>query len=211
MNNGYSTIPHAKSSLRLARAALTLLAATSLLCWTAPTADARSKHSGHEKRLRAGQFQWFDNAIRNYVPLMIVVSLSTQRARVYQGDVLIGETSISSGRRGYETPAGTYTILQKKRFHRSNLYDDAPMPYMLRLTWGGVAIHAGHVPGRPASHGCIRMPSKFVSKLFGLAGYDTTVIVTHRDARGGTSSMRANEMREPEIVAQDPLDLPYQP
>src|SRR5262245_15531344 len=76
MNNGYSTTPHPKTSLRIARAALSLLAVATMLCWTAPNADARSKKDGREKRLRSGP-QWFDKAIRDYVPLMIVVSLST--------------------------------------------------------------------------------------------------------------------------------------
>ena len=86
---------------------------------------------------------------------------------------------VSTGKRGHETPAGTFRILQKKVHHRSNLYDNAPMPYMQRLTWGGVALHAGRVPGYPASHGCIRLPRSFAKKLYKITDFATEVTVTH--------------------------------
>lgn len=113
-------------------------------------------------------------------PVLVLVSLPDQRASVYRNGVRIGESTVSTGKPGYETPAGVFTILQKKREHYSNLYDDAPMPFMQRLTWGGVALHAGRVPGYPASHGCVRLPEAFAEKLFGVTSQGMTVVITER-------------------------------
>ena len=111
-------------------------------------------------------------------PVLVVVSLPAQRAWVYRNGVRIGTSTVSTGRKGHETPVGVYTILQKAREHYSNLYDSAPMPFMQRLTWDGVALHAGHLPGYPASHGCIRLPPDFAERLFEVTGMQTTVVVT---------------------------------
>lgn len=111
-------------------------------------------------------------------PVLVVVSLPAQQAWVYRNGVRIGTSPVSTGRPGHETPAGIYTILQKRREHYSNLYDNAPMPFMQRLTWDGIALHAGHLPGYPASHGCIRLPLDFAERLFGITGLQTTVVVT---------------------------------
>ena len=104
----------------------------------------------------------FDTA----APLTLAVSLAMQRLYVYRGSELIGVTTVSTGKPGKRTPAGDFTILQKRRHHRSNIYSNAPMPFMQRLTWTGIAIHAGHLPGFPASHGCIRVPMEFARSLF---------------------------------------------
>jgi lipoprotein-anchoring transpeptidase ErfK/SrfK len=98
---------------------------------------------------------------------------------VFRGGEAIGISTISSGEEGRETPYGRFTILEKQRHHKSNRYDDAPMPYMMRLTWGGIALHAGNLPGYPASHGCIRLPAGFASKLFATADVGTEVFVTY--------------------------------
>lgn len=111
-------------------------------------------------------------------PVVVVVSLPAQRAEVYRNGIRIGSAPVSTGRPGYETPPGIYSILEKQREHFSNLYDDAPMPYMQRLTWDGIALHAGVVPGHPASHGCIRLPSSFAEDLFEVTSRATTVVVT---------------------------------
>ena len=92
--------------------------------------------------------------------------------------LMIGVSTISSGASGYETPTGSYTILQKNLTHKSNLYDDAPMPFMQRLTWDGVALHAGAIPGHPASHGCVRLPKSFAKLLYGATRVGTTVTIT---------------------------------
>ncbi len=109
----------------------------------------------------------------------IVVSLPLQQAYVFDDGELVASSPVSTGKKGYETPTGTFPILQKKVHHRSNKYDDAPMPYMQRLTWSGVALHAGRVPGYPASHGCIRFPKSFAKKLYDLTDFKTRVTVSH--------------------------------
>ena len=118
-------------------------------------------------------------------PLVMVVSLDEQQLYVYRNGALIGASPVSSGKPGYETPTGIYTILQKEREHRSNLYDDAPMPYMQRLTWDGVAMHAGVLPGHAASHGCIRLPTKFAGDLFAATRRGDVVVVADAQVAPG--------------------------
>lgn len=108
----------------------------------------------------------------------VLISIPDQRAYVFRGQQLVAASSVSTGSDDRPTPTGTFTILQKKAQHRSNLYDDAPMPFMQRLTWDGVALHAGRNPGFPASHGCIRLPTAFAKKLFGATQLGATVEVT---------------------------------
>src|SRR5690606_8804076 len=86
---------------------------------------------------------------------------------------------ISSGQPGHRTPTGVFSILQKARYHESNIYSGAPMPFMQRLTWSGIALHAGQLPGYPASHGCIRLPYQFAQRLFGLTRIGARVVVSH--------------------------------
>jgi len=109
--------------------------------------------------------------------ILVLISLPSQRAFVFKDGKLWDSSPVSTGRRGKRTPTGTFTILEKQVHHRSTKYDDAPMPYMQRLTWGGVALHAGHVPGYPASHGCIRMPWGFARRLYRVTDMNSTVVV----------------------------------
>lgn len=111
-------------------------------------------------------------------PVVVVVSLEEQRAHVYRNGISIGSSPISSGRRGHRTPTGVFTILQKEIEHHSNLYDDAPMPYMERLTWDGIALHGGTLPGYPASHGCVRLPQGFAERLFAVSRRGDTVVIS---------------------------------
>lgn len=129
-----------------------------------------------ESALRPGQYLWHPE-VASQGPLVIVVSLDEQRLYVYRNGVAIGYGTISSGRRGHETPTGVFTILQKDRDHRSNKYDNAPMPYMERLTWDGIAMHGGSLPGYPASHGCVRLPHEFAERLFAITRRGDTVVV----------------------------------
>lgn len=115
--------------------------------------------------MRPGDHRWADDPTLPG-PVSIVVSVPMQMAFIYRGDRLIGATTVSTGKPGKMTPIGEYSILQKRPFHRSNLYNNAPMPFMQRLTWDGVALHAGDLPGFPASHGCIRIPTAFARRLF---------------------------------------------
>ncbi|HEY0311221.1 MAG TPA: L,D-transpeptidase family protein [Allosphingosinicella sp.] len=124
-----------------------------------------------------GRFVWREDAAAAAGPLRVLVSLPLQLAFVFKGSALVGVSSVSSGVAGYDTPTGTFTILQKDKDHKSNIYDDAPMPYMLRLTWDGVALHAGKVTGERASHGCVRLPAAFARKLFDIADLGATVSV----------------------------------
>lgn len=108
----------------------------------------------------------------------IVVSLPLQKAYVFEDGELLWAAPVSTGKRGHPTPVGTFPILQKTVHHRSSKYDNAPMPYMQRLTWYGIALHAGRVPGYPASHGCIRLPRSYAKKLYDLTDHGTTVTIT---------------------------------
>jgi lipoprotein-anchoring transpeptidase ErfK/SrfK len=110
-------------------------------------------------------------------PITIAVSIAMQRLYVYRGNELVAVSTVSTGKAGKRTPLGDFTILQKARWHRSNLYSNAPMPFMQRLTWTGIAIHAGHLPGFPASHGCIRVPLSFARSLFGMTALGEAVSV----------------------------------
>ena len=132
------------------------------------------------ERLKPGEYLWLPQ-IAPEGPVIVLVSVASQRAIVYRNGVPIGVSTISTGRKGHETPTGIFTILQKKVEHVSNLYD-APMPYMQRLTWGGIALHAGELPGYPASHGCIRLPREFAKKLYGVTRLGLTVVVTDETA-----------------------------
>ncbi len=115
------------------------------------------------------------------VPIMAVVSLRSQQITIYDADGWILRAPVSSGQKGRETPAGIFSIIQKEAEHYSNLYDDAYMPHMQRLTWSGIALHGGVVPGHPASHGCIRMPYGFAERLFDLTRLRMRVIVAPSD------------------------------
>ena len=111
-------------------------------------------------------------------PFHIVVSINTQRVSLYGSDGLIRAAAVSTGMRGHPTPMGVFTVIGKERYHRSNIYSNAPMPYMQRITWSGVALHEGVLPGYPASHGCIRMGSDFAVFLWKATKIGTRVIVT---------------------------------
>jgi lipoprotein-anchoring transpeptidase ErfK/SrfK len=134
------------------------------------------KKKGPVDSLKPGQFVWEQQ--ESYEgPMKIVAVLDVQRIYVFQNDKLIGFSTISSGKKGKETPTGVFNILQKNVDHKSNLYSNAPMPYMQRLTWDGIAMHGGHLPGYPASHGCIRLPHAFAKALFGVTQMEQEVIV----------------------------------
>ena len=110
--------------------------------------------------------------------MLLVISLKTQRAVIYRNGIPIGISTVSTGRPGYETPTGVFVILQKHVEHYSSIYDNAPMPYMQRLTWGGIALHAGNLPGYPASHGCVRLPKEFARLLYQVTKHGMTVVIT---------------------------------
>ncbi|MBN8840063.1 MAG: L,D-transpeptidase family protein [Sphingomonadales bacterium] len=133
------------------------------------------------KALKAGEYMWAPQTAPAG-PILMVVNLETQRAVVYRNGLPIAITTVSSGKKGHETPTGIFTVLQKEKDHRSNIYNNAPMPFMQRLTWDGIALHAGALPGHAASHGCIRLPAKFAQTLYGATPLGMTVVVTKREA-----------------------------
>lgn len=137
------------------------------------TAFAANRHIGV---LPPGKFFW-EPEIAPSGPLVMIINLPDQTLSAYRNGVRIGYSSISSGTKGRRTPAGVFTILEKKVTHFSNKYNHAPMPFMQRLTWEGVALHGGDLPGYPASHGCIRLPRAFAKKLYSITTRGTTVIV----------------------------------
>jgi hypothetical protein len=126
--------------------------------------------------LSPGEWVWAPE-IAPSGPILIYVNLSDQLATVYRNGVRIGVSTISSGKPGHETPTGVFSILQKDASHRSTKYHNAPMFYMERLTWDGVALHAGGLPGYPESHGCVHLPLEFARLLFGVTNFSATVVV----------------------------------
>lgn len=115
-------------------------------------------------------------------PLLAVVALDAQRVTVYDHNGrMLKQSPVSTGSTGYETPAGIFSVVQKKADHNSNLYEDGNMPFMQRITWTGIALHAGVLPGRPASHGCVRMPLDFAQRLFDLTDVGMRVVIVRND------------------------------
>src|SRR5215470_16486146 len=115
-------------------------------------------------------------------PILAVVSLSDQRVSIYDGEGRrVLQSPVSTGQTGLETPAGIYSVVQKKEVHQSNVYEDGNMPFMQRITWTGIALHAGVLPGQPASHGCVRMPHTFAQNLYGLTDVGMRVIIVRDD------------------------------
>ena len=111
-------------------------------------------------------------------PIVIAISIEKQELKLYDQNGLFAESPVSTGMRGHSTPMGVFSVIQKNKYHRSNIYSGAPMPYMQRITWSGIAMHAGALPGYPASHGCIRMPMNFAMRMWGWTRMGARVIVT---------------------------------
>jgi hypothetical protein len=116
-------------------------------------------------------------------PLQIIISIADQRVSLFDDGALIARSSVSTGTQAHPTPLGVFSVISKQRWHRSNIYSAAPMPYMQRLTWSGIALHAGVVPGHPASHGCIRLKNDFAIRLWQLTRRGTRVIIAHDDVQ----------------------------
>ena len=144
--------------------------------------------------LKPGEFIW-EGALEPKGPVVVVVSLPEQMAYVYRNGVRIGVATASTGKEGHRTPTGVFTILNKDKDHRSSTYGNAAMPYSERLTWDGVALHAGGLPGYPSSHGCVHLPSEFARLLFGITHKGTTVVI-------------AGESTAPRSVVHPPMLTP---
>jgi hypothetical protein len=143
--------------------------------------------------------------------VLIVVSIPSQRLFVFKDGAEWGSTTVSTGRRGHGTPAGTFTILQKHVKHRSRTYDNASMPYMQRLTWSGVALHAGRVTGAPASHGCIRLPWQFARELYALTSPASTSVVIVRQPLAFAGEARSAALGLPAPARPQPVRQAWAP
>ena len=126
--------------------------------------------------LKPGEY-WWHPEISPQGPLMILISIPQQEMHVYRNGIMIGRSSVSTGSKGHDTPGGVFSILEKQQSYRSKKYNDAPMPNMQRLTWTGIAMHSGQLPGYAASHGCVRLPYDFSQLLFTTTSRGGTVII----------------------------------
>lgn len=134
-----------------------------------------------------GTFRW-NPELSPTGPVVVSVNLENQTAAVFRNGIEIGSCLVSTGRKGYETPTGVFHILQKDADHHSATYDNASMPFTERLTWGGVALHAGALPGYPSSHGCIHLPYEFAKRLFSITDLGGTVIISKSGPGSGVSA-----------------------
>jgi hypothetical protein len=149
-----------------------------------PDALAREVDGG--AALKPGGYRWLSDAgapARGDALVVMMVDLAKQRGYVYRDGALVAITTVSTGKPGHDTPTGVYPILQKKKVHHSNRYEDdrgrpAAMPFMQRLTWQGVALHAGRVRERPASHGCVRLPREFAEQLYSVTRHGDIVVIS---------------------------------
>jgi hypothetical protein len=132
--------------------------------------------------LQAGQFVWFEGAQAGSGPVTMLVNLRDQRAYVYRDGRRIAVTTVSTGVPGHDTPIGVFPIMEKEKIHHSNRYDNAPMPWMQRLTNWGHALHAGHVREGTASHGCVRLPAEFARQLYSMTSRGDLVVISQDDS-----------------------------
>src|SRR6266699_541552 len=137
-------------------------------------------------KLKPGEYVWEPERAPEG-PLLIVASVTEQVAYVYRNGICIARSSVSTGRPGHRTPTGVFTILEKEVHHTSSIYKGAEMPYMERVTWGGIALHAGDLPGDPDSHGCVRLPLEFSKLLFGVTMKGATVIIANTHSAPATT------------------------
>src|SRR5262245_43470101 len=161
--------------------------------WWSDHAPSRHKHQ-HKKSESASKARSNDVSKG---PLHIIISIRDQRVSLYDDGALIARSSVSTGVQSHPTPLGVFSVISKQRWHRSNLYSAAPMPYMQRITWSGIALHAGVLPGYPASHGCIRLKNDFAIRLWHLTKCGTRVVIAAED-------LRPVETAHPRLFASNP-------
>jgi lipoprotein-anchoring transpeptidase ErfK/SrfK len=140
---------------------------------TAPQRRPKLRHQQQSKKLPVLEKE----SAKPQGPVIIAISIDQQKLRLYDANGFFAETPISTGMKGHLTPMGAFSVIQKQKLHHSNIYSGAPMPYMQRITWSGIAIHAGVLPGYPASHGCIRMPMAFAMKMWNWTKMGARVVV----------------------------------
>lgn len=159
---------------RISRRAVLGSLAASVPLLAGPAAAQRVNKLAYD--LKNGEFSWFPERSEGG-PILIIVSIPDQLVHVFRNGIRIAASTCSTGKPGHRTPTGVFQILQKDKHHRSSTYSNAPMPNMNRLTWSGIALHAGNLPGYPASHGCVRLPMQFSELLFGITRKGMTVVI----------------------------------
>ncbi|HEV3396381.1 MAG TPA: L,D-transpeptidase family protein, partial [Xanthobacteraceae bacterium] len=194
MTSRFATVQSAKAIRRWGLPAIVTLAGLSAL--TALSADARQVRRAAPTEATAPRDAG--------EPIMAIVSIKSQQVTFYDADGWILRAPVSTGVNGRETPAGVFAVVEKEEDHRSTMYDDAWMPHMQRITWNGIALHGGPLPGYAASHGCIRMPYGFAEKLFDKTRIGMRVIISPNDAAPVEFSHPALFMPNAEVVAAAP-------
>lgn len=162
-----------------------LLAVSALTSFVTPIAGRGALVNKLADELKNGEYNWFPERSPDG-PILAIVSIPDQKVHVYRNGIRICASTCSTGKPGHATPTGVFKILQKDKDHKSSTYNDAPMPNMNRLTWSGIALHAGNLPGYPASHGCVRLPMGFSELLFGVTKLGMTVIIADETSHPST-------------------------
>ncbi|QDW42027.1 L,D-transpeptidase family protein [Bradyrhizobium sp. KBS0727] len=173
----------------------------------APSAQPRRQRNTRKNSAAKSDAVQKETGAKPQGPLVIAISIDRQKVRVYDANGLFAESPVSTGMKGHSTPMGVFSIIQKHKFHHSNIYSGAPMPYMQRITWSGVAMHAGVLPGYPASHGCIRMPMAFAVKMWNWTKMGARVVVTPGDMTPASFShplLVAQKVTPQPVVADEP-------
>src|SRR5882757_3120338 len=178
---------------RYGKAMLAAMAALIMLAGDTAAQELRRAQTREEVALRQGG-----------EPIMAIVSIKSQQVTFYDADGWILRAPVSTGTTEYETPAGVFAIVQKKKDHHSNMYDDAWMPHMQRITWNGIALHGGPLPGYAASHGCVRLPFGFAERLFEKPRIGMRVIISPNDAAPVEFSHQALLQPNAEAIAAAP-------
>jgi len=147
----------------------------------APPASAKVRHKPEPKEIEHVSKEPFGTLPKG--PMQIVISINQQKLHLYADGREVADTLVATGVPALPTPTGIFSVIGKERFHRSNIYSGAPMPFMQRITWSGVALHEGENIGHPASHGCIRMPREFAMKLFSVTKVGVRVIIARNELK----------------------------
>ena len=182
--------------------------------YSRPTPSGQPKRPRNARKNTAGKSEAAEKetGAKPQGPLIIAVSIDKQKVLVYDSNGLFAESPVSTGMKGHSTPMGVFSVIQKHKLHHSNIYSGAPMPYMQRITWSGIAMHAGVLPGYPASHGCIRMPMAFAVKMWNWTKMGARVVVTQGEMTPANFShpLLVTQKVAPQPVVADEIknDLP---
>ncbi|MBV9563045.1 MAG: L,D-transpeptidase [Bradyrhizobium sp.] len=175
--------------------------------YSRPAPRYHTRQNAHRHTGKKTETALKESAAKPQGPLIIAVSVSKQQVKIYDDTGVFAQAPVSTGMAGHATPMGVFSVIQKQKWHQSNIYSGAPMPYMQRITWSGVAMHAGVLPGYPASHGCIRMPAAFAVKMYGWTRMGARVIVAPGEIAPESFShalLPAMKVVPQPAVAQDP-------